>query len=256
MAKRNDRSLLNYLSSSKNYLIPVVSLIAIIFFSLAIVLTFATLDSGQRLLLIICIIIFPIVSLSFCLWLILRNSRELSVSKNDGQIIWQKMLPEAQRRKLNIEITALATALKIPKQQRSDLCSAYIVAEDLALRQIEQEVERPIVRHVNIEGAEFDGVFVKRDVVTFIDTMFMVSPEVSPEIIKNLLKKVEFAGRKIADIRKGSKPRLLLAIVTQLDADAEAKLRSTLISKFTSTPVDVDIRLLDFESLQRVFAAD
>jgi hypothetical protein len=256
MAKRNDRSLLNYLGSSKTQLIPIVLLIAIICLALGLGLAFADLDSPQRWLLIACLIIFPIVSLVFCTWLILRNSRGLYVSRNDSEMLWELMLPEAQRRKLNAEIVGIASILKIPKEQLSDLRSAYIVAEDLALRQIEQELERPIVRHVTIEGAEFDGILVNRDLVTFIDSFFLVAPEISQEKIKSLLKKVEFAGKKVADLRNGTKSRLMLAVVTQLDAESEAKLRSSLVDKFTSTPVDVDIRLLDFEGLQRIFSAD
>jgi hypothetical protein len=256
MAKQNDRSLLNYLSSSKLFLILIILLIAIICLSLGISLAFADLDLTQRWLLIACLIIFPIVSLIFCTWLILANSRKYLVGKNDDEMVWQTMLPEAQQRKLNVEINELATILQIPSQQIGDLRSAYIVAEDLAFRQIEQDLKRPIVRHIAVEGAEFDGILVNRDVVTLIDTMFMVSAEISQDKIRNLLKKVEFAGKKISDARKGSKPRLLLAIVTQLDPESEAKLRSSLIGKFTSTPVDVDIRLLDFENLQKIFVAD
>jgi hypothetical protein len=48
----------------------------------------------------------------------------------------------------------------------------------------------------------------------------------------------------------------LLVLVTQLDEEGEAKLRSKLVSKFSSTPVDVDIRLLDFQTLQKIYAED
>jgi hypothetical protein len=256
MTNRNDRSLLNYLSSSKLHLILIVSLIAVICLSLGIALSALDLDLAQRWLLIACIIVFPIFSLIFCTWLILANSRKYLVGNSDDEMVWRIMPPETQQQKLNVEIAELATILQIPAQQIGDLRSAYIVAEDLAFRQIEQDLKRPIVRHIVVEGAEFDGILINRDIVTLIDTMFMVSPEISQEKIRNLLKKVEFAGKKISDARKGSKPRLLLAIVTQLDQESEAKLRSSLIGKFTSTPVDVDIRLLDFENLQKIFVAD
>ena len=47
----------------------------------------------------------------------------------------------------------------------------------------------------------------------------------------------------------------MFALVTQLDQTGEAKLRSILGDKFSETPVDVDIRLFDFEELQRIFTA-
>jgi hypothetical protein len=49
-----------------------------------------------------------------------------------------------------------------------------------------------------------------------------------------------------------------MVLVTQLDQVGEAKLRAAVVKKFTpdTTPVDVDIRLLDFESLQKIYTID
>ena len=45
----------------------------------------------------------------------------------------------------------------------------------------------------------------------------------------------------------------MLVLITQLAADDEAQLRGMLNKRiFTDTPVDIDIRLLDFEELQEV----
>lgn len=258
MAKRNERSLLNYFRPSRNHLIVIASLMAVACFScgLALALGASHLDQNQKWFLIFFLSFFSFFSIIFCTWLILRHSRELAVVQKDDTFSWQIMLPETQRRKMNTEVRELAAVLGIPAQQISDLRSAYIVAEDLALRQLEQETKIPVVRHVTIEGAEFDGIMVNRDIVTCIDTTFLVTSHLSQEKISTILKKVDFATKKLNDVRPGSKFRLLLALVTQLDQEGEARLRSTLISKFSATPVDVDIRLLDFEGLQRIFATD
>ena len=51
--------------------------------------------------------------------------------------------------------------------------------------------------------------------------------------------------------------RLMLVLITQLAADDESQLRSMLNKqKFAEMPTDVEIRLLDFEELQRVFITD
>ena len=42
----------------------------------------------------------------------------------------------------------LSRILEVGTEQMSDLQSAYIVAEDLALRQIQQEEDVPLMRHV------------------------------------------------------------------------------------------------------------
>jgi len=46
-------------------------------------------------------------------------------------------------------------------------------------------------------------------------------------------------------------------LVTQLNFEDEERLRKSLNTKrFSGTPVDVDIRLLDFEALQRIYVTD
>jgi hypothetical protein len=48
-----------------------------------------------------------------------------------------------------------------------------------------------------------------------------------------------------------------MVLVTQLTPEDEDVLKSVLNSKrFADTPVDIDIRLLDFESLQRIYVTD
>jgi Holliday junction resolvase-like predicted endonuclease len=258
MAKRNERSLSNYLSPAKNHLIPITILIMAALISAAVAIGFGSgnLDKVQQWVLIAFFIAFAVVGLFVSTWLILRHSRKLAVGQRDDSMAWQIMLPEAQRRKLNAEVKELGAIMNIPPQQLGDLRSAYVVAEDLALRQIEQETKTTIIRHVSVEGAEFDAIMVNNDIITCIETTFLVTPHVSQEKINTTLKKIEFTSKKLLELRPGTKLRLLLALVTQLDQEGESKLRSTLISKFSTTPVDVDIRLLDFEGLQKIFVSD
>jgi hypothetical protein len=51
--------------------------------------------------------------------------------------------------------------------------------------------------------------------------------------------------------------RLMVVLVTQLTPDEEEVLRGVLTTRrFTDTPVDIDIRLLDFETLQSVYLSE
>jgi hypothetical protein len=50
--------------------------------------------------------------------------------------------------------------------------------------------------------------------------------------------------------------RLLLALVTRLNQQAENRLRASLAEKFALTPVDVDVRFLPHDSLQKTFIAE
>jgi hypothetical protein len=253
-----ERALSNFFSPSQNHLILIVGLIALACLIAGLALSFASasLDSAQRWLLLAFLILFPIFGLAISLWLILRHHRKLTVAAKDEEINWQLTPPDGQRHKLNAEVIELAASLGMSKAQISDLRSAYIVAKDLALRQVELEAKMPILRHISIGDADFDALILNHDVVTCIDATFLAIPEVTQEKISTVLQKTEYATGKLQSMRPGTKLKLLLAIVTQLDPEDEAKMRSLLIEKFSLTPVDVDIRLMDFEGLQRVFAAD
>jgi hypothetical protein len=49
----------------------------------------------------------------------------------------------------------------------------------------------------------------------------------------------------------------MLVLVTQLTPDEEELLRGMLVSRrFSDTPVDIDIRMLDFEMLQKVYLSE
>ena len=130
------------------------------------------------------------------------------------------------------------------------------LAQDLALRQIQQEARMPVLRHVVVGNTPFDGFIVKGDLITCVEVTFLVTPIVSQEKINIVLKKVAAPMKSLKNLKIDARVRLLLVLVTQLDDAAEAQLRSSLVKKFGSTPVDVDIRLLDFEALQKIYAMD
>ena len=246
--------------SVKNYLTLVILLIVLICFSLGIALGLGapSLSSPQKWVLIATMIIFPFLSVSIVTWLIIRHSKKLAIADNDEDIHWETASSEKQKRKLNTEVRELAKTLEISTEQLSDLRSAYIVAEDLALRKIQEEADVPLMRKLNIGNADFDGICIQDDLVTCIEVTFLVSPQISANKINMFLRKAASAKTVLQQKRKGSKIRLLLVLVTQLDDEGEAKLRSTIKENFKpdSTPVDVDIRFLDFQTLQKVYAED
>lgn len=257
MAKQERNSLLEFVNPSRNYLVLVILLI--IALCLALVYAFIsvspTLDSVQRWLFIVFLIFFPVFSLFLSLWLILRQSRKLAVSKRDGGIEWRIMSAQRQQQKLRQEILELAGLLEVPEEEANELRSAYIVAEDLALRHIEKESQIPLMRHIALGETEFDAVLIDQEVIKCVEMTFLVTPDIPNEKISKILRKVETAKRILTQIRPNTKLILLLALVTQLDRMGEAQLRSVIGDKFTETPVDVDIRLFDFEELQKIFAA-
>ena len=186
-----------------------------------------------------------------------RLSRKAKAALANSWIDWQAALPEIQRENLNVEVFELSKILEVETEQISDLQSAYIVAEDLALRQIQQEESVPLMRHVSIAGVPFDAVMSKDDIVVCIEVAFLVSPELRQDKIDSMMRKIASVKGIIEEMNVGMTTRLMMVLITQLTPDDENHLRSQLnVRKFSTTPVDIDIRLLDFEALQRIYVTD
>jgi hypothetical protein len=257
MANQKRASLLEFINPSRNYLTLIIVLIvlACLAMSVGFGLSAAHISEGQRWFFVVFLIFFPIFGLILSLWLILRHFRKLAVSERDEEIPWQIMSPMKQQRKLNSEVDDLARLLGIPDAQMSDLRSAYIVAEDLALRSIEQEAEISLKRHVSLEKADFDAILINENVIKCVEVTFAIVPDISQDKINLMLKRAELFKRVLAKMRPDTKIILMLVLVTQLEKSDEAELRSSVAGKFGQTPVDVEIRWFDFEGLQRTFAA-
>lgn len=250
--------------AAQNYFPFLVILILVVCLAAGSALTFASqsLDATQRWVLIVFLIAFSVGGLIFSLFgatlsefLTVREWRRLKALENHDKIVWDVLPPLAQRRKLTSEVKELAAILDVPGDQMTDLLSAYVVAEDLALRQIQQEEKVPLMRHITIGNAEFDAILAKDEIVTCIEVMFLVTPKISQEKVNFTVKKTETAKQIFSKIRPEVKPKLLLVLVTQLDDRDVTELRS-MIGKnmFPETPVDIDIRLRDFEELQKIYA--
>jgi phosphate/sulfate permease len=249
---------LNTSNPTRNFLTVVVVLVVFVLFliGLSVAAALKYFEASQQTAIVVVIVLLPFAGLILATGFIYRHSQRLFALSKYENLILELMSPESQRRKLNGQVEDLATAMDISDEQLGDLRAAYILAEDLALRQIEQEKKQPLRRHVKVGDAEFDAVFISRDVLTFVEVTFLVTPHVSQEKIDAIFRKINTVQRNYQHIRKNSKFRLLLAVVTQMDASAEDELRSTLVEKFAETPVDVDIRFFDFENLQQTFTEE
>ncbi len=106
-----------------------------------------------------------------------------------------------------------------------------------------------------IGETEFDAILLTENLITCIEVTFLVSPEISEEKIKIIEKKI-YAAKRIADKQfPNSRLKLMLVVVTQLDAMNEAKLRSNLTKeKFAKIPVNYfEIGFYSFEELQNIY---
>jgi hypothetical protein len=257
MAKNNQQILLNFANPSPGILVAVGGLVVFVLFliGLSVALALKYVEPMPQLGTIVLLVLVPLFGLMLATAVILRNARQLS--RNPKEDFGELMLPEAQRRKLNAEVRELAAVIGIEGEQMGDLRAAYILAEDLALRQIEQEKKLPLKRHVRIGEAEFDAVFISRDVSTLVDVTFLVTSNVSQKKIDTVLNKVDAVKRNFARIKSKTKVKLMLVLVTQMNAEDEARLHASIAEKFRAMSINfAEIRLLDFEGLQRIFTED
>jgi hypothetical protein len=183
--------------------------------------------------------------------------RKLAAAKSEGRIEWEAANPEVQRQNLNLEVLELSRILDMGSEQLSDLQSAYIVAEDLALRQIQQEESTPLLRHVGVCGVPFNAVMIKGDTVFCAEVSFLVSPELRQDRIDAMLRKIDQVDRSIKNLGLDLRAKLMIVLITQLNVEEEARLRTSLGKRrFPDTPVEIEIRFLDFEALQRIYVTD
>ena len=174
-----------------------------------------------------------------------------------SDFIWTAVGPDIQQQMLSAEIEQIAKHLEFDGEDCGELLSTYIVAQDLALRQIQQEHKTAMIRHVAIDRVSFDAVISGANRVTCVEAAFLVTPELQQDKLDAMLKKIARVSKAFETGKVGLDLRLLIVLVTQLDADGEATLRASLKQRrFASTAADIDIRIFDFGQLQNTFLSD
>lgn len=252
MEKKSENALRRFDRKQSNYPLIAVTLILFVVLIAGVVVSVRADDVAAAGIFLASALIFGVVVL-----IDIANRRRIEAVDDRKFIRWDAAMPEIQRQNVNVEVRELARLLGVGEDGLADLLSAYIVAEDLALRQVQQEENLPLMRHVSIGGTPFDAIMVEHDLITCIEVAFLVIPDVRQEKIESMLKKISLAKKNLVEQRSRLRLRLMLVLVTQLSVEEEERLRGMLVTRrFSDTPVDIDIRLLDFEMLQKVYVSE
>jgi hypothetical protein len=170
---------------------------------------------------------------------------------------WQPTLTEVQKQSLALEVEGIAASLELDPWQTTELFSAYVVAEDLAMRRIQQDHSSPMIRHLQVGGAPFDALIIEPDELVCVEVSFVVKPDLRQEKVDSMLRKMGTVKRFLAGQRLDVALKLLLVVVTQLTPEEVAGLKSRLTGKrFPDSPVNIDIHFFDFEELQRTYVTE
>ena len=173
------------------------------------------------------------------------------------RLVWKPTLTDVQKQSLALEVEGIAASLDLDPWQTTDLFSAYVVAEDLALRRVQQDHIAPMIRHLQVGGAPFDALIIEANELLCIDVSFVVRPDLRQEKVDSMLRKMGTIKRYLGSQKLDVDLRLLIIVVTQLTPEEVEKLRSRLTSKrFPDSPVNIDIHFFDFEELQRTYVTE
>ena len=72
-----------------------------------------------------------------------------------------------------------------------------------------------------------------------------------------MLRKIQQVDQGLKAMRLDLAAKLMIVLITQLNVEEEARLRGSLGKRrFSDTPVEIEIRFLDFEALQRIYVTD
>lgn len=216
----------------------------------------AGLDRGERLPLVWFIVIYPVLVLGAFYRLVTCHHTKLYSPSDfsDGDGFFRALTPDEQKNRLEKQVHEMESIQEGPVASRdsaekiaipSDFRASWMVATELAIRELEDEHQTPIQRHVAYVGHyQVDGVFMRGGVVNVVEVKF--SGSFWTPAAKLAIGYVD----KLADAIQPV-PHFTLAIVVQdlrrdrFERDM-ARLRELLSSKSYIT----DIRVYDFSQLK------
>lgn len=204
---------------------------------------------------LVAVFALTLVGLAIYSWMSFEKIRSLSAIGNIKHLDWETAIPDIQRENLNLEVIELSRILDVDLDQISDIQSAYIVAHDLALRQIQYEERSPMLRNVSLAGAPFDAIMIKGNELFCCDVSFLVTPEVNREKIDAFFRRVAVVKQDLESKNHGFDVKPLIILILQMTAEDDDYLRRKIKQEFKlNMPFDkTDFKFIDFEQVQKTF---
>lgn len=167
--------------------------------------------------------------------------------------------PEQQARKLDEEIAQIAKfsqierpgEVKVPTREK--VRSLYLKAEDLALREIQDEYQAPIGRQIQIgSNLEFDGAFAKDGTLHVIEIKYLADHPAPAAFVEQTI------DRLVSRIRAKAwrNFRIIFAIVYDGPTIDLAKERARISAIVAESDAKVDVRCYRLDELAKKFGID
>jgi len=170
--------------------------------------------------------------------------------------VQRKRLAEEAKDEIDAGTTTAASTERQPRLAR---VAAYLLAEELALRALnEDEFSGSIRRHVVVKGRSdlaFDGVGVRNGIEVLIEVKFTRFLTIPDRVVSDLLARIRAVHQEHREHHSGGGMPLLLVIVAELADDDVAVLRQSLEEKY-SAERRLEIRVLGMADLRRRYGVD
>lgn len=221
----------------------------------------ANLQPNEKLPLIWFLVLFPVVVLAAFLWLVTRHHMKLYAPHDfpDKEGFFRALTPAEQKSRLDTEVAAIQaeTAVAAPHgtqaADRLDVAEAmairheYVLAEELAFREIEEEFGVPVLRNVAMGAVGFDGILTVKGKPTAIEIKFTRRRNwrmMMNETVVRLDHALE---------RYGSMPVLLAIVIDGLTSEQRESATSQASDLLKKISRPATLRIYDFGELKEKY---
>ncbi len=213
------------------------------------------LQPSEKLPMIWFLVIFPVVVLAAFLWLVSCHHEKLYAPSDfpDKEGFFRAQTPVEQKQHIDAEVEEIQSETNQDTSERLDVSETiavrhdYILAEELAFREIEGEFGVPVLRNVALGTAEINGVLNYKGKRTAIEIKFRRRPS-----WKRLIGQTIDRFDRILESH-GSIP-VILAIVTEGLTEERRKRaisEARVLSQKSSRPLK--LKLYDFGELKKKY---
>jgi len=225
------------------------------------------LESTERLPLIWFLVIFPVIVLVAFYWLVSRHHVKLYAPHDfpNEEGFFRALSPTEQKQKLENEIQSIDTKALEPTAGKEmtvemeggraissiSLRHSYVLAEELAFREIESEFGVSVYRQVAI-GRDFgvDGIFYHKNLPVAIEVKYVRQDK--SDLSMTILREVE----RFRTVSQSTDKTIsfLLALVCEglTEKQRDIKYQRKKVS-FNKSDLSVDIRIYDFNNLKEKY---
>lgn len=148
------------------------------------------------------------------------------------------------------------TLPSLPVSPESSAISKYLIAEDLALRELEAELGEPIAKQVRVEFSDarfiLDGLIEKGNEYIGIEVKYVRTPHVQPSTIQATLFKFVSLGSQV-QTSKENPFRFIFIFVTEFSGEDLKRFKTRVRERFPTTLVPLEWRFYELSQLKKKF---